>query len=45
MQKQAKVCEYLKYGTFFVSGRPKLGHRTHLLKYGMSREIRDSWQP
>jgi len=36
---------YEKNGTFCVPGRHKPGRGTPGPKYGMSREIRDCWQP
>jgi len=39
------ICPRPKNGTFGVPGRPRPGCRTMKPKYGMSREIRDSWKP
>jgi len=34
-KRQAKLCEYLKYQTFCIQGRPKPRHVTQMQKYGM----------
>jgi len=39
------VWDYPKYGTFCIPGKSKPEHETQMLKYGMSCEIWDGWQP
>ena len=42
---QYYFCPWPKNGTFGAPGRPRPERGTMRPKYGMSREIRDGWQP